>query len=331
MKKADSIHLVLGERLLNSPTNQVVSAFAPSNIALCKYWGKRDAELNLPVTSSLSISLADRGTTTRLSVIDEARDKIDLNGQPVDLQSSFAKRVIDFLNLFRGPSPRYFYVDTHSNIPIAAGLASSASGFASLVLALNALFRWELSNEQLSILARLGSGSACRSLWSGFVEWQQGERSDGMDSVGMPIDTVWDDFCIGLLMLSTHEKPISSREAMQRTVVTSPFYASWPAKVQTDLGLIKQAIAAHDFDQLCKTAESNALAMHATMLTSWPPISYYLPETIKAMQSVWQLRAEGVPVYFTQDAGPNLKLLFVRADQARIQSVFQSLVCVSPF
>lgn len=331
MKKIDIIQHILGERCNNIPQLHPVTAFAPSNIALCKYWGKRDRELNLPMTSSLSISLGDHGTHTTLSISHDANDSIVLNGEVIDLSTAFARRVIDFLNLFRIDNKIFFHMDTHSTIPIAAGLASSASGFASLTLALNELFQWHLTKRDMSILARFGSGSASRSLWSGFVEWQRGERDDGMDSVGRPLDAVWKDLGIGLLIVSDKQKSVSSREAMARTIDTSVFYNLWPQKVAHDLEHIKQAIAEYDFDLLGKTAESNALAMHATMLTAWPPISYYLPDTIQMMQTIWQLRADGLPIYFTQDAGSNLKLLFLRSDLSAIKSVFTPLKIIFPF
>src|SRR5690606_6915553 len=153
-----------------------------------------------------------------------------------------------------------------------AGLASSACGFASLVSALNDLLDWKLAKRDLSILARLGSGSAARSLWMGFVEWHAGVQADGMDSYADALPFEWPELCIGILALSDKEKPISSREAMQRTVSTSVLYNSWPKKVLQDMIIIKQALQVKNFSLLGGTAESNALTMHATMLSSWPPI-----------------------------------------------------------
>ncbi len=115
---------------------------------------------------------------------------------------------------------------------------------------------------------------------------------------------------------------------MERTAASSPLYASWPAKVERDLSLIKQALAEQNFQALGETAESNALTMHALMLSAWPPISYALPQTITAMHEIWQLRQEGLPVYFTQDAGPNLKLLFLAADQQKLSRHFPEMEVV---
>lgn len=331
MKKIEVIKSILGEHYLQAPQNQSAEAFAPTNIALVKYWGKRNPELNLPVTSSLSISLDDKGAKTTFSIHDNSQDIITLNKQVIDPASSFAKRLTEFVNYFRGEGEYYFDVNIEANIPVAAGLASSACGFAALVQVLNKLYGWSLSKSSLSVLARLGSGSACRSIWDGFVEWHMGLRDDGMDSHGLSIKETWPELCVGLLIMQDKEKSVSSREAMQRTVVTSALYSGWSGKVDQDLSLMKNAIKHKEFELLGKTAESNAMTMHALMLSAWPPISYALPETVKAMQKIWQLRKEGLDLYFTQDAGPNLKLLFLQKDLSVIQENFPHVEVVRPF
>lgn len=330
MKKMNTIHTVLGERIHHIPKHKSKKLFAPTNIALCKYWGKRDTELNLPITSSLSIALTGKGTETTLNLIENDHDEIVLNGRAIASTSHFYQRLCDFLNLFRNKSTR-FHINFVSNIPIAAGLASSASGFSSVILALNDLYDWKLSLQELSILARLGSGSACRSLWDGFVEWKMGEASDGLDSYGQPLPYCWPELCIGLLIVNQNEKPISSREAMERTKITSSLYTLWPEKVNESLLVTKKALENQDFSLLGQTAESNAMTMHAMMLSAWPPIIYFQPETINAMQQIWKLRQQGLEIYFTQDAGPNLKLLFLQNDVEIIKSQFPSMEILQPF
>lgn len=236
-----------------------------------------------------------------------------------------------FLDLFRSDKDTYYHIDTQLNIPVAAGLASSACGLAALVLALDDLYGWHLDKHHLSILARIGSGSAARSLWHGFVEWHSGINEEGLDSFGELLPTAWPVLRIGLLIMHTQQKPISSREAMQLTVKTSNLYPAWPQQVVKDMLTLKQSIAQQDFASLGATAEHNALTMHATMMSSWPPIIYSKPETIAAMQQVWALRQEGIPVYFTQDAGPNLKLLFLASQQDQITAVFPNLEVIAPF
>lgn len=326
MKKSEIISLILADKKNHLPQKNVIAkVFAPSNIALIKYWGKRNTELNLPITSSLSISLQNKGCEIELSAQNE-KDEIFLNDHFVDLNSEFAIRLIEFVNLFRKPNSWFFTAKIVSTVPIGAGLASSACGFAALVKALDQLLDWQLSLKNLSILARLGSGSASRSLWNGFVEWHAGERDDGMDSFAEPLNIFWDDLCLDLLIFNTQQKKISSRVAMQRTIETSFLYRSWPEQVEKDLQKMRAAILEKNFKLLGETAEANALAMHATMLSARPAVNYFLPETIAAMQKIWQCRADGLPVYFTQDAGPNLKLLFLQKHFSDVKEIFPERV-----
>ncbi len=323
MTKQECVNQLLANR--SETPLSTVKSFAPANIALCKYWGKRDTELNLPVTSSLSMALGTLGSHCNLSFCED-HDQVILNEAPLPSDSPFVTRLSDYLDLFRKQPDQYYRVETINTIPTAAGFASSASGFASIALALNTLHGWDLSDRECSILARLGSGSACRSLWQGFVEWHVGHQDDGLDSFAEPIPTPWTDLQIGLLVLEAGKKPISSRDAMLRTVKTSQLYKAWPQKVDTDIQTLRTAIGKHDFDQLGATAESNALTMHATMMGAWPPVVYWLPETVVAMHKVWQCRREGLSVYLTMDAGPNVKLLFQSQDEAQLLAEFPNLL-----
>ena len=299
---------------------------APVNIALCKYWGKRCKVLNLPETSSLSVALPGLGAVTTVQAADCA--EVVLNGARLPESSSACRRVLDYIRLFTDEPLR---VESRSTVPLAAGLASSASGFAALALALNDYYGWGLTPKACSIAARLGSGSACRSVYDGFVEWQAGEQPDGSDSYAVALPEVWPDFCVGLLLVSKAQKPVGSREAMQRTCETSTLYRSWGAKVNENLAGIKAAIQARDMSRLGRQAESNALAMHATMMDSWPPVLYWLPESLAIIQQVHALRAEGLPLYFTMDAGPNVKLLFEKTVEADVRAVFPSVQVIHPF
>ena len=151
MNKSDVIKAIVTD----SDPRSEGQAFACANIALCKYWGKRNSELNLPVTSSLSIGLGEKGSITHIKVIEQQQDQIYLNNVECDPNSAFSQRVVQFLELFRGKKQYRFLLQTSSNIPVAAGLASSASGFASLTLALDQLFQWQLHPHQLSIFSTL--------------------------------------------------------------------------------------------------------------------------------------------------------------------------------
>ena len=328
MKKANIVSAIL--KGIHPIIKDKAQAFACVNIALCKYWGKRDDELNLPVTSSLSISLGNLGTSTTL-ILNKKRDEVFLNNHAVDVNSPFFERIHDFLELFRPEPDMFFSLYTENSIPTAAGFASSASGFAALTLALNELFSWNLCQQDLSILARLGSGSACRSIYSGFVEWHAGVSKSGLDSFAILLPNRWAEFRVGILEVSPEKKNISSRKAMRQTVKTSDLYSSWPKKVEADLFQIKKAIATKDITLLGRIAESNALSMHATMLGAWPPVLYWLPETVALFHKIWQLRERGLQVYFTIDAGPNIKLLFLRSDTKILKNKFPKLKIITPF
>jgi len=315
-------------------------SWAPSNLALCKYWGKRDEELNLPVTSSLSIALGNKGTLTRISYVQNgAGDVYVVNGEELSAKTDFAKRLHQYLNLFRPRAHSHlqantqesYLVETESTVPIAAGFASSASGYAALILALNKFYNWNLAKKELSILARLGSGSACRSLWGGFVEWQKGEDQDGMDSYAKPLSFIWPELRIGALIISTQAKEISSRKAMQHTVLTSKFYPMWPAQVELDMHTLHKALAAKDFVLFGSTSEHNSMMMHALMQSAQPPIVYTREFTLAAMQRVWELRRAGINVFFTQDAGANLQLLFLAENENVVVSAFTDLEIIQPF
>ena len=328
LTKADIVARYLPKKLV---AIDQAEAFAPSNIALCKYWGKRQNELNLPVNSSLSVSLAHLGSRTQIRPANNGEDQVILNGQALAADSAFVRKVIAFVDLFRGSHHYPLIVDTRNNIPTAAGLASSASGFAALTLALNQYFQLALPDTVLSAFARMGSGSASRSIFTGFVEWRMGQKEDGMDSHAFPVDVRWPDFRVGLVKVSTAQKAVDSRTGMKRTVETAGLYQTWPAQAARDLEKIHQALLDDDFVQLGATAEHNAMSMHATMIASWPPLLYWQPDSVAAMQRVWALREAGVEVYFTMDAGPNLKLLFKAKDQLLLETEFPGLEVVAPF
>lgn len=306
-------------------------AYAPANIALVKYWGKRDEALNLPVTGSLSISLGPLGSHVELARAAGTADAVWLNGKKLAADGSFARRARGYLDLFRPAADFFFDVLARNTVPTAAGFASSASGFAALAKAANGLFGWGLLPRELSILARLGSGSAARSLADGFVEWHAGTALDGMDSFAERLAAEWPELRVGAVVLCAEEKPVGSREGMQRCVETCEFYREWPGRVAKDLAGLKRAIAQRDFAALGTVAEANALAMHALMAATRPPIVYALPETVAAMRKIWAARADGLPLWFTMDAGPNVKLLFEAKDEAGVRGLFPGVAVVAPF
>ncbi|MCJ8328961.1 MAG: diphosphomevalonate decarboxylase [Lentisphaeria bacterium] len=306
----------------------VSRAFAPSNIALCKYWGKRQEEFNLPVNSSLSISLGNLGTETSLECSNT--DILILNGEELDSSDPFSTRLFNYIDLFRPPSIK-LKIETSNTIPTAAGLASSASGFAAVIKALSDLFSWDLSDQRLSEYARIGSGSACRSIYHGFVLWEKGEKHDGSDSFAHLINNSWTDLRLAILDVCSDKKAISSRDAMNRTASSSPYFTQWSDIAQSDLALLLNAIEEKDLHLLMKTAESNAMAMHASMMAAQPTILYFLAESVEMMHKVWACRSSGLSVYFTMDAGPNLKLLYHKDDEAEVLKQFPDAISVNPF
>lgn len=296
----------------NPARERQATARACSNIALVKYWGKRDATLNLPQNGSLSMTLD--GMTTTTTVRWEAgrdADAVSLNGK--ELEGSELAKMSAFLDLVRhmaGIETRA-RVESRNDFPTAAGLASSASGFAALSLAASQAAGLELDPRQLSILARQGSGSASRSIFGGFAEWKRGERPDGEDSYAEQLlpPEAWSEARMLVLVLEPRPKPLSSRAGMTQTVATSPMYPAWLSTVGADLDAARQAIRDRDLESLGATAEANALKMHATMLTTLPTILYWQPPTVALMHRIWELRRDGLPGWFTIDAGPNVKVL----------------------
>ena len=308
---------------------EAATAYAPANIALAKYWGKRDRVLNLPVNGSLSISLGSHGSRTTIRAADT--DSITLNGVLAGEDSPLHRRTFAFIEHIRRGAPQPLAISSENTIPTAAGLASSASGFAALTCALNAYWQLGLPDAVLSALARIGSGSAARSLWHGFVKWERGTRDDGRDSIAAPIASDWQELRIALVEIDSGAKKTASGDGMNHTTATSPLYAAWPATASADLAALEAAIAARDFSALGSVAEANALAMHATMLAARPALCYLQAQTLTTLHRLWQARAEGLEIYATIDAGPNVKILCRAEDEAAVRAAFPQALWVNPF
>jgi diphosphomevalonate decarboxylase len=283
---------------------------AQPNIALVKYWGKRDAALNLPVVGSISITLESLWTRTEVHFVPGlARDEVMLNGRNDEAD---AKRTIACLDLLRQRAGVDWCarVDSRNNFPTAAGLASSASGFAALVSASARALRLDLTDAELSVLARRCSGSAARSIFGGYVEWAHGQLVDGTDSVARPLlaADAW-PLRVAVAITSTAAKPIGSSEGMRRTARTSPFQKAWVDGQEADLTAARDAILRQDFERLATISEHSCLKMHALALAAQPGLLYWNGATVECMHRVRALRQQGVPVFFTVDAGPQLKAI----------------------
>jgi len=290
----------------------MTTARACANIALVKYWGKRDKALNLPAAGSLSLTLEALTTTTSVDFDDAlSADEFVLNGEVV-LGQGIA-RLEDWLDIVRAAAgiSSHARVVSDNNFPTASGLASSASAYAALAVAASNAAGLELSEQQLSVLARRGSGSAARSIYGGLVVMHAGSLVDGSDAYAEPIawDESWPLRMVIAVVGGGVVKKDSSRDAMQHCADTSPLYRGWLDSVPGDIEAARQAIAATDVAALGEVAEASALAMHAAAIASRPGIMYWQPPTLACMQAIRDLRADGAAAYFTMDAGPHVKVL----------------------
>ncbi len=311
-----------------------VTVKANANIALIKYWGKRDQALNLPATGSLSLTLDALSTSTTLSFDSAlAGDQIHLNQQTAT--GVAAQRISHFLDLVhsyvqpQGGARPAAIVRSHNNFPTAAGLASSASGFAALALAASTALNAGLDKQQLSMLARRGSGSAARSIYGGIVEMAHGQREDGLDCIAHPLHgpEFWD---LRVLIAITHTgaKKISSTDGMQQTTDTSPFYSAWVAGAENDLSDARQAIREKDFDALAAVTEFSTLKMHASALAARPGVLYWNAATVAAIHLIRELRSAGIPVCFTMDAGPQVKALCTADSVDKVSAALRQIAGV---
>ncbi len=301
------------------------SAIANANIALVKYWGKRDKKLILPNNSSISVTLKDLYAHTTVDFSKGYKEDIFvLNGRKFRVGTEeYDKYTGLFLRLVRKMAKTNLKakVFSNNNFPTAAGLASSAAGFAALATAVNEALGLGLNKRDLSMLARRGSGSATRSIYGGFVKWRKGKKEDGTDSYAKQIADVkyWPDFRIIVCITTKEEKKIKSRAGMAQTVATCPVYNGWLKAAKEDLKNMEKAIAKKDFSLLGKTAERNCLKMHAIMMTTTPPIFYFNKTTINVMQSVLEWRKEGAECYFSIDASPQVKIICLEKNVKKIK------------
>ena len=299
-------------------------AVAHSNIALVKYWGKRPdgaADLNLPAVSSLSMTLDDLRTETTVEPGDT--DSFTLDG--VAHGDSMAGKVFAHLDRVWSATGRAgtrppCRVTSVNHLPTAAGLASSASGFAALTLASAGAFGLEAPPKALSQLARRGSGSAARSLWGGFVRLHRGGAPDGHDCYAEPVApaTHWD---VRLLVVHTARgaKPVGSTGGMERSRQTSPYYGAWVDTSERDVEDGLQALLNRDLAVLGGIVEHSCFKMHACMFATRPPLVYWNGATLDVVHAVWRLRDEaGLAGYVTSDAGPHVKVLCAADDAAAL-------------
>lgn len=293
------------------------TAKAPANIALIKFWGKKDEKLRLPMNNSISINLSEAYTTTSVE-FDQSflRDEVTLDG--LRIKGEEEERVVKHLDRVRQMADMAIKakVVTRNNFPKGTGIASSASGFAALSMAAATAAGLKLTQRQLSILARLGSGSACRSIPSGWVEWKEGNKSNESYAHSLHDPKYWDVRDV-IVVVNKMGKKVSSTEG-HSLVESSPFYKSRIAGMKDKVREIKVAIDKKDFTKMGEIMEAEAVNMHAVMMTSKPALFYWSPATLELILSVMEFRKNGLEAYYTIDAGPNVHIMCLKKDVARL-------------
>jgi len=295
------------------------TAVAHPNIALIKYWGKSDVASNLPAVGSISITLDSLTTTTRVLFDDRlADDEFELNGRPAPERLARVRACLDLFRRRLGTTPSA-RVESQNNFPTAAGLASSASGFAALVVAIDRALGSGLDRATLAELARQCSGSAARSIFGGFVELSL-DREARRTSVRQILGGEDWPMRVVIAVTSAEEKTVGSTEGMRHIEQSSPYYGAWVATSDSDLSHARSAIMQHDFDSLADISEQSCLKMHAVALAARPGLLYWNGTTVECVHRIRSLRGEGTSVFFTIDAGPQVKAICLPEHAPRVEA-----------
>jgi diphosphomevalonate decarboxylase len=305
-----------GHRELESKMRSV--AKAPANIAFIKYWGKKNERLRIPTNSSISMDLSGAYTTTSVEFKNDlVSDEVYINKERV--QNVEFQRVSKHIDLIRDIAKINLpaRVISKNNFPKGAGIASSASGFAALTAASVSAAGLNLSEKKISILARLGSGSACRSIPDGFVEWKTGNSSETSFAHSLFPPDYWNIVDIIAVVAETIKKT-SSTEG-HSLVESSPFFKPRLRNIKNKLKEIKSAMSQRDFTKFGSIIEEEAINMHAVMMTSVPALIYWQPTTIDLIHEMISWRSNGLEAYFTIDAGPNVHVICKSKDAEKIK------------
>ena len=292
------------------------TAVAPSNIAFIKYWGRKDEILRLPENGSISMNLSDLLTTTTVEFNpDFKKDLIIINDKKEEGEGSRVVKHLDRIRKLVKINYRAKVV-SQNNFPTGTGLSSSASGFAALTVAGAKAAGLNLSEKELSILARQGSGSACRSIPDGFVEWLDGDTNETSYAVSLYPHSYWDIVDV-VTIVSKNKKDVSTTEG-QKLAGSSPFFPLRLERINERIKLIKKYLKEKDFKNFGELIEQEALELHAIMLTSSPSLIYWLPGTLKVMHAVKRWREEGLQVYFTVNTGQDIHLICQKKDIEKV-------------
>ena len=293
------------------------TATAHANIALVKYWGKRDEALLLPEAGSLSVALDKLQTRTTVQLGAPA-DSLQLDGRPAALgELARARALLDAAGIAARAR-----IESRNDFPTGAGLASSASGFAALAVAACAAAGLARTESELSALARLGSGSASRSVPGGWAVWRDQSAAQVFAPGHLEARMV-------VAICAVGPKAVGSRDGMRSSRETSPYHAAWIEQCRRDLPEALRLLAARDLPGLGALAESNALRMHADALAAAPALLYWEPPTIGCLRAIFALRAAGTPAFATIDAGPHVVALCATVDAPRVEAALAAVAGVA--
>lgn len=312
-----SANKIQNELWARAASERRATALAHPNIAFIKYWGNQDEALRLPVTPSLSMNLGSLYTQTTVAFDDNLeRDELFINQAAIS--GPALERVVANLNLVRTQADltASARIESESNFPIGSGIASSAAAFAALAMAGAAAAGLPFDEAALSRLARRGSGSASRSIPAGYCQWLTGDDQTAVASSIAPPEH-WDLRDVVAIVSQTH-KAVGSTGG-HKLAQTSSLQAARIAGAAARLEACREALLARDLAAMGPIIEKDAVIMHAVMMTSQPPLYYWNAATMALIQATQQWRAEGVPVYFTIDAGPNVHLMCEAAQAKAVE------------
>lgn len=314
--------------------DKVFTAQGSPNIALVKYWGKRDERLILPCNSSLSITLSSEAVNTTTSMVFSKKlkgDTLFIDGKRQNIKEKEMQERLWIIEKMREDAEvdANFMVVSKSNFPASSGMASSASGIATLVFAANAALGLGLSPKELSMIARQGSGSACRSIFGGLVLWRKGELPNGKDSYAEQIfdEKYWPEIIDIIAIVSQSKKKVSSRAGMKQTMETNPLYASRPSSAEKRADKAISAYKKRDFNALGEEIMADSNEMHALMMSTRPAIRYLNDSSYMIMDVIEELNreaGENIAAY-TFDAGPNAHIITQREYQDEVLRALKHL------
>lgn len=295
------------------------TAIAPSNIAFIKYWGRKNETLRLPSNGSISMNLSGLITTTTVE-FSKAYSEDQVTIDEIVQSKEKALKISKHLDRVRelAKTDLKAKIVSQNTFPQGTGLSSSASGFAALTVAASNATGLKLSEKELSILARQGSGSACRSIPDGFVEWLDGDTSETSYAKSIYPPDYWDIVDV-VCILTDQIKDVSTSEG-QLSANTSPFFTFRQQQMKKKIVKLKKALEEKDFRTFGETTETEALELHAIMLTSHPSLIYWHPETVTLMKLVKQWRNKGLPVYFSLNTGQNIHLICQKENAQKISN-----------